>query len=181
MHPRGTRPYVAVVLAGALTAACAAGSRSAADLGGQPSPLPTSVPAAPSTATASPTSTPTPTAANDSATLDYTPPVGTSGTPAHKTVVGATYQRLVADLAALTPVPAGSATCNVLNGESATITVTSAGHTRVFVVDGSPCRGVRLTTDGKVQPLLAGSITLLTQVRAIAGTSGHAHPLSPQG
>ncbi len=96
----------------------------------------------------------------------------------HKTVTGATYQRLATDLAALKPVPAGNATCNVLNGESATITVTTAGHTKVFVVDGSPCRGVRLTTDGQSQPLLAGSVVLLTQVRAIAGNSGLAHPLT---
>jgi hypothetical protein len=165
VHLRGTRPYVAVAVAvaAAVTSACAAGSRSAAVDIAPPSQVPTSVP--------SPTSPPT------SATLDYIPPAGSTGAHVHKTVAGATYQRLAADLAALTPVPAGNATCNVLNGESATITVTNGHHTKVYVVEGSPCRGVRLTRDGTPQPLLAGSTTLLTQIRAIAGTSGLAHPL----
>ena len=122
------------------------------------------------------------TTTSGTATLDYTPPPGRSRAHVRKTVVGATYQRLAADLAALKPVPAGSATCNVLTVETATITLTTAGHTQVFIVDGSPCRGLRpQTTDGKEQPLLEGSITLLTQIRAIAGTSGLAHPMHAGG
>jgi hypothetical protein len=180
----GRQSFVVAVVVAAMTAACAAGSKSAAVDAPQHSQAPTSAAStsAGSSSIVSPSSsaaTPAvPSSAPGSATLDYVSSSGNSRPPVRKTVVGPTYQRLAADLAALKPVPPGTASCNVLTAEVATITLASAGHTKVFIVEGSPCRGVRLSVDGVAQPLLAGSMTLLAQVRAIAGTSGMAHPLS---
>ena len=96
---------------------------------------------------------------------------------AQKTVTGTPLQRLKADLAALKPLGT-TMQCNVETGESATITLATGGHTFVYTIAGSPCRGVLLTKDGAQQPKLAGSMTLVAQVRAIAGFTGMAHPLT---
>jgi hypothetical protein len=112
-----------------------------------------------------------------SATLIYVGPTSAKPLHATKTVTGATYQRLVADLNALKP-DAAFEQCMVLTGETASVTVTSGGHTAVFTIPGSPCRGVSVTEDGAPMPRLTGTMTLVNQVRAIAGFTGMAHPLT---
>jgi hypothetical protein len=112
-----------------------------------------------------------------SATLVYVGPTSAKPLHATKTVTGATYQRLAEDLKALKPV-SGVAQCMVLTGETATVTVTGGGHTTVFTIAGSPCRGVTVTQDGVQMPRLTSTMTLLNQVRAIAGFTGMAHPLT---
>jgi hypothetical protein len=112
-----------------------------------------------------------------SATLTYVGPTSSKRLHATKTVTGATYQRLLADLNALEPV-SGVMQCMVLTGETATVTITGNGHTAVFIVDGSPCRGVTVTEDGVQKPRLNATMTLLNQVRAIAGFTGMARPLT---
>lgn len=116
-------------------------------------------------------------AAATSATLVYAGPMSAKPLHATKTVTGATYQRLAADLNALQS-GAGVAQCMVLTGESASVTVTGGGHTAVFTIPGSPCRGVSVTEDGVPMPRLTGTMTLVNQVRAIAGFTGMAHPLT---
>ena len=112
------------------------------------------------------------------ATLVYVGPTsGTKPLHASKDVTGATYERLVQDLNSLQP-DTSLMQCNVLTGETATITVTSGGHTAVFTVPGSPCRGVEVAEDGAPMKHFAGSMPLLNQVRAIAGFTGLAHPLT---
>jgi hypothetical protein len=111
------------------------------------------------------------------ATLSYVGPVGAKRLRVTKTVTGATYQRLAEDLNALKPL-AGAVECMVVTGEVASITLSAGGDTLVFTVEGAPCRGVTVTKDGVAQPLLANSMTLVNQVRAIAGYTGMAHPLT---
>jgi hypothetical protein len=112
-----------------------------------------------------------------SATLTYVGPMASKRLHATKRVTGATYQRLLEDLNALEPV-SGVMQCMVLTGETASVTITGGGHTAVFIVDGSPCRGVTVTEDGVQKPRLNSTMTLLNQVRAIAGFTGMAHPLT---
>ena len=113
-----------------------------------------------------------------SAQLTYLGPKMAKPVRTEKNVTGATFRRLADDLNALQPRPAGTVECMVLTGENATVTITANGHTWMFTVDGSPCRGVRLTKDGVVQPNLTNSMALLNQIRAIAGFTGMAHPLT---
>jgi hypothetical protein len=113
-----------------------------------------------------------------SATLTYVGPTSAKRLHATKTVTGATYQRLLEDLNALEPVSGGVVQCMVLTGETGTVTITGGGHTAVFIVDGSPCRGVGVTEDGVQKPRLASTMTLLNQVRAIAGFTGMDRPLT---
>ena len=113
-----------------------------------------------------------------SALLAYTGAVGAEPITAHKTVTGATYERLSSDLNVLTLMPAGSVQCNIATVESATITVSGSGRTLVFVVPGAACRGVRLTINGAAEPPLIGSVMLLSQIRAIVGYTGKSHPLT---
>jgi hypothetical protein len=113
-----------------------------------------------------------------SATVSYVGPAGTKHLDVHKTVTGATLQRLTTDLNALKAETPGAAQCNVETGESSSVTVAAGGHTLVFLVNGSPCRGVRLTIDNTDHLLLAGSGTLVTQLRDIAGYTGIAKPLA---
>lgn len=113
-----------------------------------------------------------------SAQLTYLGPKMAKPVRVEKTVTGATFKRLAEDLDALKPQPGGVAECMVLTGENATVTITAAGHTWVFTIDGSPCRGVNLSKDGAQQPKLTNSMTLLNQIRAIAGYTGMAHPLT---
>jgi hypothetical protein len=187
---------IAALATGALLAGCASSSSSSPSAAGashqssipsgNPSAAGTSPATAPSAAGPSVAATSTQAgapltakvpASAGSATVEYIGPMGTKRLPIHKTVTGATYQRLAADLNALKPVAPGAAQCNVETGESSSVTVSAGGHTLVFLVNGSPCRGVRVTIDNKVQPLLAGSGTLVSQVRAIAGYIGVSHPL----
>jgi hypothetical protein len=130
-----------------------------------------------STATTSGPAHPLVPAGATSATLTYVGPTSAQRLHATKTVTGATYQRLLQDLNALEPV-SGVVQCMVLTGESASVTITGGGHTAVFTVDGSPCRGVAVTEDGVQKPRLNSSTTLLNQVRAIAGFNGMARPLT---
>jgi hypothetical protein len=48
----------------------------------------------------------------------------------------------------------------------------------VFTVDGAGCRPVTVTKDGVAELKLTNSTTLLNQIRAIAGFTGMAHPLT---
>jgi hypothetical protein len=113
-----------------------------------------------------------------SAALTYLGPKTAKPVRTAKTVTGATYQRLADDLNALRPAPTDTAQCMVITGENATVTVTAGGHTWVFSIDGATCRPVSLTKDGVQQAKLANSMTLLNQIRAIAGFTGMAHPLT---
>jgi hypothetical protein len=150
---------------------------------GSPASAPASTPATSAPATSAPV-TPAPSAATalipsgaTTATLVYDGPLAAKRLHATKTVTGATYQRLTEDLNALKPV-SGVAQCMVLTGETALVTIKSSGHTAVFTIAGSPCRGVTVTEDGVPMPRLNSTMTLLNQVRAIAGFTGLAHPLT---
>jgi hypothetical protein len=171
-----------VVLSGCGTQSASTSSSTTSAL--PPTSAPVGTPPA-SSAAPTPTSTSTGTSTGTSAvptagakaTLSYVGPVGGKRLRVTKTVTGATYQRLAEDLNALKPL-AGAVECMVATGEVASITLSAGGHTLVFTVEGAPCRGVTVTKDGVAQPLLANSMTLVNQVRAIAGYSGMAHPLT---
>jgi hypothetical protein len=167
-----TLPLAAMIV---MLSAC--GSQSASTSATTPSTPPTSA-AAPSTSAATPPSgtAPVPAAAKQ-ATLSYVGPVAVKRLRVTRTVTGATYQRLADDLNELKP-QAGTLECMVVSGETASITLTASGHTMVFTVEGVPCRGVTVTKDGVPQPSLTNSMTLVNQVRAIAGFTGMAHPLT---
>jgi hypothetical protein len=165
-----------VVVTGALLAGCGTGSTS------------TGAPAAPTSAAAPTSGVPTSSApasgtgeqvppSVNSAALAYVGPKAVKPFKATKTVTGATLQLLVGDLNDLKSA-AGTMECNVETGESATVTMSTGGHTLVYAVNGSPCRGVTVTKDGVSQPKLQGSSTLTEQIRAIAGLKGLAHPLT---
>jgi hypothetical protein len=141
-------------------------------------PAPGSAPAAGSgTATTSAATHPLVPVGATSATLVYVGPTSAKPLHATKTVTGATYQRLAEDLNMLKPV-SGDAQCMVLTGETATVTITGGGNTTVFTIPGSPCRGVTVVADGVSMKQLTSTMTLLNQVRAIAGFTGMVHPLT---
>jgi hypothetical protein len=154
------------------------GTQSASTSATTTSPLP----AATTTTGTPPTTAPTagtavvPAAATQ-ATLSYVGPVAVKRLRVTKTVTGAAYQRLAEDLNALKP-QAGTMECMVVSGETASITLAANGHRFVFTVEGVPCRGVMVSKDGVAQARLANTMTLVNQVRAIAGFTGMAHPLT---
>jgi hypothetical protein len=171
----------------ALLAGCAQSASTTASTGstsptasstGSPASAPASAPATSAPATPAPSAATAliPSGAT-TATLVYDGPLAAKRLHATKTVTGATYQRLTEDLNALKPV-SGVAQCMVLTGETALVTIKSSGHTAVFTIAGSPCRGVTVTEDGVPMPRLNSTMTLLNQVRAIAGFTGLAHPLT---
>ncbi|BEP13626.1 hypothetical protein acdb102_19370 [Acidothermaceae bacterium B102] len=198
---RNLRAALTVVAATALLAGCASSSGSGSSAAGashqssipsgSPSDAHTSPPA-PSTTPPSASALPAPTAAPSalptvagvwvpqgatSATLSYTGAAGAEPITKQKQVTGATFERLSGDLNQLTLMPAGRAQCNIVTGESTAITVSGSGRTLVFLVPGVACRGVRLTVNGAIQPLLIGSSTLIGEIRSIVGYAGMPHPL----
>jgi hypothetical protein len=189
MRPKGMNKLSMPVFALAATAVIAGCANQSGSTTSSPARTPPATTPAAATSQGAPLGSPTSAAATSgtghalippgatSATLTYVGPTSAKRLHATKTVTGATYQRLLEDLNALEPV-SGVVQCMVLTGETGTVTITGGGHTAVFIVDGSPCRGVSLTEDGVRKPRLNSSMTLLNQVRAIAGFTGLAHPVT---
>jgi hypothetical protein len=193
---------LAALVSAAFVAGCASSSGSAAAGGTSTAPTPSATSATSSTPSTGATSSPSGAPASrpdsspgasegpskaptqrvpDSATsalVSYLGPKAAKPVRVSKTVTGATYQRLADDLDALKAEPASTMECMVVTGENATVTITGGGHTWVYTVQGAGCRPVRVTEDGKQQALLTSSTTLLNQIRAIAGFTGMAHPLT---
>jgi hypothetical protein len=182
MRPKGMNKRT-VPLATMIVVLSGCGTQSASTSATTTSPLPaattrTGTPpsTSPTTGTAAAGTAVVPAAATQ-ATLSYVGPVAVKRLRVTKTVTGAAYQRLAEDLNALKP-QAGTMECMVVSGETASITLAANGHSFVFTVEGVPCRGVMVSKDGVAQARLANTMTLVNQVRAIAGFTGMAHPLT---
>ncbi len=181
MRHNGMKKLGLTLTALILLSGCGTQSATTSTTGTTIAAVATSPAAPPSSAgptTTSPTTTSPTTAAStgSQATLVYVGPMTTNRLHVTKTVTGATYERLAADLAALQPMDSGVVQCMVVTGETATITLRAAGQSTVYVVEGSPCRGIAVSKNGVAQPRMASSTTLLNQIRAIAGYTGMAHP-----
>jgi hypothetical protein len=95
-----------------------------------------------------------------------------------KTITGGSLRLLVTHLNDLHVAPGGAMQCMIETGESASVTVQAGGHRWSFSVPGASCQDITMSEDGLRGKPLAGSQALIQQLRALAGVTGQAHPVT---